>query len=239
LRLVKCRIKDSNYADKFLYLKSLKLSQNSLQEFKGQWPSLIDLDLSENKLVDFNATCPSLKYLNLRENEFEKFPLIICKSSDLTDLDISFNRIEIIPNEIKNLRNLERFEVPSNRLTDIDPVLLLFKLTYLNVSNNLVMKIPDGISNLQDLKNFSANYNQLTKLPEELCKLERTSFSVNGNRKLLHIPDGILALYPSRLNFHLTPAWTRWCFMNNLDLLDSNKKETLLALIEAVDNNQD
>ncbi|CAD8054263.1 unnamed protein product [Paramecium sonneborni] len=116
--------------------------------------------------------------------------------NNLQILIISNNKIQIIPQSIKNLTNLKVFHasccnlqdhnieneffelkqlqelnMAKNQLSNIDRFTNLSELILLDLSNNEIFKIPDDIDKLNKLKLLSLRDNHLTYLPIQLKKL--------------------------------------------------------------------
>ncbi|CAD8132014.1 unnamed protein product [Paramecium pentaurelia] len=116
--------------------------------------------------------------------------------NNLQILIISNNKIQIIPQSIKNLSNLkvfhasccnlqdhnienEFFELTSlqelnmakNQLSNIDRFTTLSELVLLDLSNNEIFRIPQNIDKLNKLKLLSLRDNHLTYIPIQLQKL--------------------------------------------------------------------
>ncbi|CAD8136387.1 unnamed protein product [Paramecium octaurelia] len=120
----------------------------------------------------------------------------ILSLNNLQILIISNNKIQIIPQSIKNLTNLkvfhasccnlqdhnienEFFELTSlqelnmakNQLSNIDRFTSLTELVLLDLSNNEIFRIPQNVDKLQKLKLLSLRDNHLTSLPVQLKQL--------------------------------------------------------------------
>ena len=99
---------------------SRKLREESIVELNMRLTNIIELDIS---LINRN---PSLKSIDLRNN-----------------------KIEILPDEVGSLANLNK----------------------LCVDNNFLKELPNSISKLKHLKILSAGNNRLTELPKEVCEI--------------------------------------------------------------------
>lgn len=121
---------------------------------------LVKVDLHDNNLHDFPEPLPS----QLRDRP------PICET--LTDLDLSQNKISVLPDEICNLVALVRLKLDRNRLTGL-PLLFsnLFKLEKCTISYNFLKSLPPNIGALKNLKTLRLDHNQLTYIPNDIGDL--------------------------------------------------------------------
>ena len=116
---------------------------------------------------------------NLRKTKLElndwgltSFPVEILECDWLEELNLSDNRIKVIPEGIGALKSLRS----------------------LNLNNNSIKKIPIGINKLSNLKQLGLHYNDISRLPEELFELTNLLvLGLNSNR-IETIPDKIKRL---------------------------------------------
>jgi adenylate cyclase len=104
---------------------------------------LVSFKAANNKfksIPDNLATLQDLRVLDFSSNYFTDFPAIICQFPNLADLDVSFNRIEEIPEEIGNLKALSRFIITNNKLKG---------------------HFPDSISEMESLRELDCRFNAL------------------------------------------------------------------------------
>ena len=124
-------------------LKVLKLSRNglkSLPEKLGWLHQLQELDISRNRIQkverDFFTGMMSLKALDCSRNVLENVDFLL-ELAGLVRLDLSFNALSVLPDEIN----------------------VLEKLTWLNICNNKLTVLPESFQQLYNLEyvDFSAN----------------------------------------------------------------------------------
>lgn len=127
----------------------------------------IDIYWDENEMIycDYH-----LIELFLEWQEITKFPNLF--SLDLVILDLSYNEIEYIPQDIAKLENLEVLEISWNNLISIDNLFKLVNLKHLDVSYNHIKVIPPGIENLEDLLYLDISFNQINTLSYQITKLK-------------------------------------------------------------------
>lgn len=89
-----------------------------------------------------------LTTLSLANNNLTIFPKVIC-TLPLSELDLSYNRLKELPEEICNLKNLKS----------------------LSVYTNLLVKLPQKIHQLIHLRLLDLAHNQLTTVPHSICYL--------------------------------------------------------------------
>ena len=97
---------------------------------------------------------------------------VICKLSFLQKLDLNQNSIEVIPDEIKELK----------------------QLTELRISNNHLKALPSSLGELKALKKLWINGNQIARLPLEISKLNDLEFLGAGDNKFRTLPDHLCEL---------------------------------------------
>ena len=135
---------------------------------------VVHMDLSRNKLEA------------LPENRF----FFWCGS--LRKLNIGFNRLEKIPDEIGTLENLQIFLVNNNFMKTLPSSIRgLKKLIKFDLSGNLLKTLPSSISNLTCLQELLLVRNEIETLPDEindLRALEDLDISVN---KIIELPDDL------------------------------------------------
>ncbi|MBJ2176307.1 hypothetical protein JBL43_18795 [Aureibaculum sp. A20] len=188
------------------FLKSVIISTDfdikSIYEFKklSQVKSLENLVLA---YLDINDTIAnsfkkfkSLKRLNLNSCKITSPNLLfsaIGKKNKLTELKLSNNKIEKLPNEIKYFKNLENFYSSNNQLGTELPLEFysLTKLKSIEIQGSTIEIIDDKINNLKSLEVLKIYFNQIYKFSEKLDNLKKLSTLYLNNNKLNTIPKQI------------------------------------------------
>ncbi|XP_026815822.1 chaoptin-like [Rhopalosiphum maidis] len=190
---------ESQAFDGLLQLQLLNLTENSLTEipngaFKGL-VSLTTLDVSHNLLHSLdNKTnsllddCLSLKYLNLSHNQFsfftkKSFPNHMYTPSYLESIDISYNEIPIITNDI---------------------TVGTHKVKYLNLSHNSIDEIRPGVlGNLTSLNVLDLSFNNLESMKKVGNMPKNMSVLLMSNNKLTKLSKEIVSFVPKLKDFNV------------------------------------
>ncbi|WMX12743.1 MULTISPECIES: hypothetical protein [unclassified Aureispira] len=84
------------------------------------------------------------------------FPSELYSFKELTEIDLSSNKIKTIPTKIKLFQNLEILNVSSNKLDKLnEAIVLLPKLKHLDISNNKFVEFPMVICKLKQLEHLN------------------------------------------------------------------------------------
>ena len=201
-------------------LDKIDFSQNQIENiFTFQYilnliQSLSDLNLSQN-LIDKFPICilslPNLKILNVSKNRIYKFPYDEITNTNiselkcsLTYLDISYNRLDKIPDVTGLFTSLSTLNISNNKIRTIDNILnMKFSLLdTFNASDNQIDKIPFKIyKSIPNLKSFLFANNNIRDIPTDICLLNYLN-SVNfyGN-PIKRIRNEVLSNATSLMNY--------------------------------------
>ncbi|KAF7551298.1 hypothetical protein G7046_g7762 [Stylonectria norvegica] len=148
-------------------LTFLDVSNNRLEQLEhaelDPLVGMLKMNLANNRLKHLPTafgTFQSLRSLNISSNFLDKFPPFLCDLQSLVDVDLSFNSIATLPEDIGNLKNLEKLLITNNRLTHSVPETFagLVSLRELDIKYNGIISI-DIISQLPKLEILSADHN--------------------------------------------------------------------------------
>ncbi|KAF4354907.1 hypothetical protein CsatB_004504 [Cannabis sativa] len=125
-------------------------------------------------------------------DQIEGLPVSIGKLSEVTELDLSENRIVALPPSICRLRALTKLDIHSNQLVNLpDSFGDLINLTDLDLHANRLRSLPDTFGNLKKLINLDLSSNELTHLPELLGNLTSLKCLTVETNELEELPYSI------------------------------------------------
>ena len=127
----------------------------------------------------------------------------------LITLDISFNEIKIIPDEIKNLKNLENLFAQNNKIEFISP----------------------EISNLKNLEVLNLSCNNIKSLPFEFCELKKL--------KSINLGENKLKYFPIILGEIKTIEYLNLCFNKNLIKWSDKSTKFILKKMRIINSIKD
>lgn len=134
-------------------------------------------------------------------NEFPKE--IIQLKQHLRTLDLSNNKLKLIPQIIGQFSQLKHLSLNDNRLIEINQAIgLLANLVTLNLNNNSLRSLPDSISNLTNLRSVSLSSNNLSTFPVIFCRLKNLDFLDLSRNKITQVTDQVFELQVSELNLN-------------------------------------
>ncbi|KAF9980648.1 cysteinyl-tRNA synthetase [Mortierella antarctica] len=121
------------------------------------------LILQCNRLVSVPDSFASFEYLriiNLSSNNFSKFPVVLCQVTSLEELDLSFNDIAEVPDEISKLFRLKKLLLYGNRIGPFLPKSMesLSRLRKLDIRQNGILNL-DALNDLPALEELLVDYN--------------------------------------------------------------------------------
>lgn len=125
-----------------------------------------------------NASPPVGNRLDLSNQNLEKIPEYVFRQENLTELDVSSNRLTgAVQAEIRQLKNLKSLKASNNFMTGVPAEIgQLNNLEVLDLSNNRLTGLPYEIGNLKKLKIFNISGNNYSE--SDLNAIKR-NFSAN------------------------------------------------------------
>ncbi|KAL9322297.1 hypothetical protein ACSQ67_010350 [Phaseolus vulgaris] len=111
---------------------------------------------------------------------------MICRLPQLKMLDVSFNSIIEIPEEIGSAASLVKLDCSNNRLTELPSSLgRCLELLDLKGSNNLLTSLPEDLANCSKLSKLDMEGNKLTVISENLISSWTMLTEFNASKNLL------------------------------------------------------
>jgi Leucine-rich repeat (LRR) protein len=189
-------------------LTSLNLFGNQLVDFDGsELVSLTNIDLGSNRLKRFPALPPSITTISLDNNRLSSLAVSLelatrlslsgnlirqfddsCVFPQLTVLDVSHNRISVIPPLVRVAPRLEVFHGGTNLIQHAPR--FPKTITEINMSHNKLASLPRNMAALQRLvtADFSSNrirmLTQLSRTLEVLILFDNKIWRIEHNGRL-------------------------------------------------------
>ncbi|KAK1378588.1 Calmodulin-binding receptor kinase CaMRLK [Heracleum sosnowskyi] len=157
------------------HLQSIDFSNNSIEGHVPSWfwsiPTLVEINLSKNMLVgtigfrmgSYFGQFSSMQTLNLSQNRFTNLANLSIFPK-LTTLDLSHNKLKILPPGLNMLKNLQHLDISKCNISgNVDAISNLHSLRYLDVSiNHMNGKFPSDFPSLSNLKFLNISINNFT-----------------------------------------------------------------------------
>jgi Leucine-rich repeat (LRR) protein len=147
-------------------------------------------------------------------------------------LNISNNNLTILPPEIGDLINLQRFYCFQNKLTTL-PLEIgnLINLHILCCSKNNLITLPSTIGNLINLQRFYCFQNKLTTLAPEICHL-------NNLRTLYYHDNPIEYINPQIIRFLNRNKYTQKIYNDAQTVHNHNIQKCITESIQYIMSNK-
>lgn len=146
--------------------------------------------LLEN-IQDFCGKKLPMNLLSYRDQGLREFPAEIRQYPDITNINLSDNEIERIPDWITELQELKVLYLNNNQITNIEKLCELPKLEVLQLNDNHIQCIPEAISNLCYLKRLYLNKNLLVDIPSTIGELPLLNQLLLCHNQLTALPVSI------------------------------------------------
>jgi Leucine-rich repeat (LRR) protein len=182
-------------------LEVLHLDQTGLEEIPANFqPAAIGhLSLARNQIATIPdklfANGSSLRILRLQQNRLKVLPSSLACLIGLEELDLSYNELENLPEELGQLKRLEVVHLQGNRLRALPRSLgQLTALRQLTIHGNQLTTLPDSIGQLAALESLDASHNALRSLPGEIVGWQAMRWLVLSENQLTTLPAGFCRL---------------------------------------------
>lgn len=145
----------------------------------------------DTSIWDFNEQVLSL---DISFNHLQSIPEEIGNLRRLMKLNLEHNEIKKLPEEIGRLRALKVLKLNQNRLTTLpESIGNCFNLKMLYLNDNSMEILPQNIGKCINLELLQLKNNNLTELPLSIAQLKETlcCVDVSNNPKLAIIPEKV------------------------------------------------
>uniref|UniRef100_A0A8C2H547 Disease resistance R13L4/SHOC-2-like LRR domain-containing protein n=1 Tax=Cyprinus carpio TaxID=7962 RepID=A0A8C2H547_CYPCA len=133
-------------------------------------------------LPDVSSLSEHLQYLNLSFNDLTRVPQEVCDLHQLQVLKMRNNPIEELPAQISKLHKLQTLVVSFCKITQLPKQLYsLPSLQHLDMSYNLLTSLSSDIRHLRSLRSLNVEGNQLVALPTGLLHVSVSELRMSGN----------------------------------------------------------
>ena len=161
-----------------------------------------------------------LTELDISDNKLTSLPGSIGNLVQLTELNVGRNELTSLPESIGNLTQLTELDISDNKLTSLPGSIgNLVQLTVLNMCELRLQEVPHGVQQLSKLKYLDLSFNPLKTLPDwlgditELCMLNISSLQLTA------IPSSFLKLnIPFLVDRWIENEKSRGIYIENTEL---------------------
>lgn len=189
-------------------LVGAKLAQAMYRKFGVGVNYLLNYTEPEERLKSLKVFISGTVF-KLRSAALTKFPPEIFEFPDLTEIDLSFNKIKTIPAKIKVFKNLKVLRLTGNNLKKINKgILQLPELKALYLNGNLMTDFPEIITEIQQLEKLditgmtNVNMYRGLEIPESIQQLKNIKALGLANYSQAH---GAMKYYSPYRNYpHLS-----------------------------------
>ncbi|XP_029317004.1 leucine-rich repeat-containing protein 57 [Cottoperca gobio] len=125
----------------------------------------------------------NLRTVDLSGNKIEVLPAAVGNFLLLKSLTMNSNRLTSLPSEIGKLKKLETLSLSGNRIVQLPSTLGQLKaLRTLNLSGNQFLEFPPGLGTLRHLDLLDLSRNQIRNVPAAVSELQTIEINLNQNQ---------------------------------------------------------
>lgn len=152
------------------------------------------LNLSDSHLKQYPESIDvlhlSLRTLDLSKNKLKILPKSVGQFKELKILNVSNNTLENLPAEINGLSKIETLQVSCNLLKSIPPLNSLMFLKRASFGDNRLTVFPEFLCELKHLEALDLSKNNITQLPELIKQSRLFELNLNQN-EIRKLPAGL------------------------------------------------
>lgn len=132
------------------------------------------------------------------------FPKDIVRIKDtVRSLDLSNNKIKVIPDYLGTFLNLKHLNLNDNKLGTVPGNIGdLSKLESLSLKNNMLVTVPRSLQSLSHLRTVDLSGNNIDSFPVQFSSLKHLEVLNLSKNRISAIPDGVEGLQVSELNLN-------------------------------------
>ncbi|KAM8833621.1 leucine-rich repeat-containing protein 57 [Synchiropus picturatus] len=125
----------------------------------------------------------NLRTVDLSENKIEVLPANVGNFLQLKSLTLNSNRLSVLPTDISKLKKLEVLSLSGNRIQQLPSTMGQLKaLRTLCLSGNQITEFPSGLGSLRHLDLLDLSRNQIQSVPAEVSELQAIEINLNQNQ---------------------------------------------------------
>lgn len=125
----------------------------------------------------------NLRTVDLSGNKIEVLPASIGNFLQMKSLTLNSNRLTGLPSEIGKLKKLETLSLTGNRIQQLPSTVGQLKaLRTLNLAGNQISEFPSGLGTLRQLDLLDLSRNQIQSVPAEVSELQAIEINLNQNQ---------------------------------------------------------
>ncbi|XP_076022119.1 leucine-rich repeat-containing protein 57 [Genypterus blacodes] len=125
----------------------------------------------------------NLRMVDLSSNKIEVLPATMGNFLQLKSLTLNCNRLASLPTDMEKLKKLETLSLNGNRIQQLPQVLCKLKaLRSLSLAGNQLTVFPSGLGTLRHLDLLDLSRNQIHSVPAEVSELQAIEINLNQNQ---------------------------------------------------------
>lgn len=138
------------------------------------------------------TTLKHLRTICIDNNKLHKFPDVIVRMLNLSELNLQNNKLTSLPDDLNRLVKLTVLDVSHNQLTQMPDLKLCTDMKELNFASNKINEFPPCILVMKKLNSLKMHCNQIKQIPYELGFLEQLACLTSHNNPIIDPSFGVL-----------------------------------------------